>query len=78
MASTIILFMDSSTINPDSGGTKASLIMILLSQQIKHIPFALGFQIKNYDNPFDDFENIFNERIDEANSFYTDFKKILQ
>ena len=65
----------SSTINPDRGGTKASANHDIVVGANETYTIRLRLCNKNHDNPFDDFENVFNERIGEANSFYTDLQK---
>ena len=78
MALTIISFMDAPTINPDSGGTKASANYDIVVGADQTYTIRLRLSNKNFDNAFTNFENIFNQRIDEANSFYADLQKNIQ
>ncbi|HVM86603.1 MAG TPA: hypothetical protein VMT76_00345 [Puia sp.] len=63
------------TINPDRGGTKASANydISIGPGEIKIIRLRLCN--KNPDSPFDDFENIFSQRINEANEFYNELQR---
>ncbi len=65
----------SSTINPDRGGTKASANYDIVVGANQTYTIRLRLSNKDHDNPFNDFENVFNERINEANSFYGDLQK---
>jgi len=65
----------SSTINPDRGGTKACANYDLtigsgLSQTIR-----LRLTKNNSGNAFADFDSIFNQRIEETDTFYTELQK---
>ncbi|MBS1947415.1 MAG: glucosidase [Bacteroidetes bacterium] len=65
------------TVNPDRGGTKAAANYDLAIGPNQTQVVSLRFSNKDLSNPFDDFENIFNQRINEANEFYAELQKDL-
>ena len=69
---------NSSTINPDRGGTKASANYDITVSAFQSYTIRLRLSNKDYNNAFDDFENIFNQRIEEANTFFAEIQKDIQ
>lgn len=63
------------TINHEKKGTKAAFIVeeIIAARQSEVFEFRLSPQ--DLDDPFYDFENIFNTRISEANEFYNEIQQ---
>ncbi|MBS1666835.1 MAG: glucosidase [Bacteroidetes bacterium] len=70
-----IVNQNESSINPDRGGTKASVNydIDIPCRQSKTIRLRLTKTVN--DKPFDDFETLFNQRIQETNEFYNDLQK---
>jgi hypothetical protein len=66
---------NSSTIDPDRGGTKASANYDLMISAGQSQTIRLRLSNKNFDNAFSDFENIFSQRVDETNIFYAELQK---
>jgi len=65
----------SPTINPDRGGTKASANYDINVAAGETFVIRLRLSDKDSDNAFNDFENIFNQRVNEANEFYSALQK---
>ncbi len=68
----------SSTIDPDRGGTKASANYDITIGAGQTYVIRLRLSNIDHDNAFEDLENIFKLRVDEANSFYADLQKDIQ
>jgi len=64
----------SNTVNPEKRGTKASFLIdeVIEAGQSKTFDFRLSPH--ELDNPFYDFDEIFNTRISEANEFYAEIQ----
>ncbi len=65
----------SGTINPDRGGTKASANYDLLIEANGSYSIRLRLSKKEQPAPFDDFDAVFSQRLQEANAFYDDLQK---
>ena len=70
-----IVNQNGASINPDRGGTKASANydIDIPGMQSKTIRLRLTKTVN--DKPFDDFDSLFNQRIQETNEFYSDLQK---
>ncbi|SIQ01955.1 Glycosyl hydrolase family 63 C-terminal domain-containing protein [Chryseobacterium sp. RU37D] len=69
------IMYSSNTINPEKIGTKASFLIdeIIEAGQSKTFDFRLS--PNDLDEPFDQFDEIFKSRIDEANEFYDEIQQ---
>ncbi len=63
-----------STINPSQGGTKAAVHFFKTIDAGKSATFSLRLNVEPLEKPFDEFENIFKKRIDEADTFYRELQ----
>ncbi len=66
---------NTSTIDPDRGGTKASVNYDITVGSNQSQTIRLRLANKDHDNAFADFDNIFSQRIDETNAFYEEVQK---
>ncbi|HLY69760.1 MAG TPA: hypothetical protein VKR53_08520 [Puia sp.] len=66
---------NSSTVDPDRGGTKASANYDLTISDGQSQTVRLRLSNKDFDNAFADFEQIFAQRVNETNIFYTELQK---
>ncbi len=62
------------TINPDRGGTKASAYYDLNIPPVQSVTTRLRLTKKQCEKAFEDFDIIFNQRIEETNSYYNELQ----
>ncbi len=63
------------SVNPDRGGTKATARYDLVIRAGETVTVRLRLARKVCPSPFDDFDSIFKQRIDEADEFYRELQK---
>lgn len=63
-----------SSVNPGQSGTKASFHFKKIIEAGKSETFRLRMKMESLENPFDDFDQVFEKRIAEADEFYADLQ----
>jgi hypothetical protein len=69
---------NAASVNPDRGGTKASAKYDVTMDANQTYTIRLRLCNKNFINAFEDFENIFSHRMNEANDFYAELQKDIE
>ncbi|MCC6290155.1 MAG: glucosidase [Chitinophagaceae bacterium] len=63
------------TINPEKKGTKAAILSEIVVAPGECYVIRLRLTNKDEEKPFDEFDNLFQQRINEANEFYSEIQK---
>ncbi|HEV3252584.1 MAG TPA: glucosidase, partial [Puia sp.] len=69
------IIQHSASINPDRSGTKASVNYDLLVKAGQFQTIQLRLAKNGHENPFEDFDSVFGQRMEDANSFYDEIQK---
>ena len=70
-----IINKDQTTINPENTGTKVAFLIDEEFSALEAKTFYFRLSAESLDEPFQDFEKLFNKRVKEADEFYAEIQK---